>query len=279
MGQPPTPAQARLAAILRGLRDGAGLTTYELAERLGWSQARVTRIENMRTRRFTAADVEQWAEATGAPGPVRDELAQLVYEASTEARSWHISHRAGLAARQREMAEMERSATEILHFQPEAIPGLLQTEDYARRLLSFADITGKGGIDAAVRERMKRQAILRKRGRRFEYILTEGALRYRPGPRPMMNEQLGKLIAAAALPAVTFSVIPYDREARTAYIQAFMIFRTDDGPVALTEGYTKEDFLAAPVDIETLEHEFGLLRESALTGTGALDFARAVMLA
>lgn len=278
MGQPPTPAQARLAAILRGLRDGAGLTTYELAERMGWSQARVTRIENMRTRRFGARDVEEWAEATGAPAPVRDELAQLVYEASTEARSWHISHRAGLAARQREMAEMERSATEILHFQPEAMPGLLQTEDYARRLLGFADVTGKGGIDAAVRERMKRQAILRKRGRRFEYVLTEGALRYRPGPAPMMGEQLGKLVAAASLPAVTLSVIPYDRPARTAYIQAFMIFRTDDGPVALTEGYTKEDFLAAPQDIETLEHEFALLRESALTGTEALNFARAVML-
>ena len=279
MSQPPTPAQARLAAILRGLRDGAGLTTYELAERLGWSQARVTRIENTRTRRFAAVDVERWAQATGAPEQVRDELAGLVYEASTEARSWHISHRAGLAARQREMAEMERSATEILHFQPEAIPGLLQTEDYARRLLGFADITGKGGIDAAVRERMKRQAILRKRGRRFEYILTEGALRYRPGPQHVMSEQLGKLIAAAALPAVTLSVIPYDREARTAYIQAFQIFRTEDGPVALTEGYTKEDFLAAPVDIETLEQEFTLLRESALAGADALDFARAVMLA
>jgi len=177
------------------------------------------------------------------------------------------------------MAELERSATEIRHFQPEAIPGLLQTEDYARSLLRFADITGKGGIDAAVRERMKRQAILRKRGRRFEYVLAEGALRYRPGSRQMMSEQLGKLVAAAGLPAVTFSVIPYDREARTAYIQAFQIFRTDDGPVALTEGYTKEDFLAAPVDIETLEREFALLRESALTGADALDFARAVLLA
>lgn len=278
MGQPPTPAQARLAAILRGLRDGAGITTYALAERLGWSQARVTRIENMRTRRFSARDVEQWAEATGAPESVREEIAQLVYEASTEARSWSISHRAGLAARQREMAEMEGSSTEILHFQPESIPGLMQTEDYARRLLTFADVTGKGGIDAAVRERMRRQAVLRRRGHRFEYILTEGALRYRPGPESMMSEQLGKLVSTAGLPAVTLRVIPFDREARTAYIHAFMIFRTEDGPVALTESYTKEDFLAAPQDIETLEREFALLRESALAGAEALDFARSVML-
>jgi hypothetical protein len=177
------------------------------------------------------------------------------------------------------MSVLEHSATEIAHFQPEAIPGLLQSENYARRVLAFADVTHRGGIDAAVRERMKRQAVLREPGHRFEYVLTEGALSWRPGPQSLMAEQFGKLVAAASLNDVTFSVIPYDREARTAYIQAFMIFRTDDGPVALTEGYTKEDFLAAPVDIETLEHEFALLRESALVGADALDFARAVMLA
>ena len=47
-------------------------------------------------------------------------------------------------------------------------------------------------------------------------------------------------------PPSRFSVIPFDREARTAYIQAFMVFRSPDGPVVLTEGYTKEDFLADP---------------------------------
>ena len=46
MSQPPSPSQQRLLSILRGLRAGAGLTTYQLAERLGWSQSRVTRIEN-----------------------------------------------------------------------------------------------------------------------------------------------------------------------------------------------------------------------------------------
>ena len=281
MSHPPSPARVRLAAILRGLREGAGMSTYDLTEALGkgWSQTRVTRMENARGEKPPKlADVEAWALATGTPEAVRDELAALLKAAGSESMSWHVSHRGGLAARQREMSALERSATEIAHFQPEAIPGLLQSENYARRTLAFADVTHKGGIDAAVRERMKRQTVLREPGHRFEYVLTEGALSWRPGPQSVMAEQFGKLVATASLNDVTFSVIPYDREARTAYIQAFQIFRSPEGPAVLTEGYAREDFLADPREVEVFEHTFAVLRESALVGEDALDFARFVML-
>ena len=278
MGQPATPAQVRLLAILRGLRDGAGMTTYQLAERLGWNQSKVTRAENGRVR-LSTADVTQWAQATGADESIREELSQLAYSAATEARSWHISHRAGLAARQDEMGRMDRSATHIAHFQPSVIPGLLQSEGYARRVMTMGDVTGRGGIDRGVKARMKRQAILRERGRRFDYVLTEGALRWRPGPAAAMEEQLGHLLAAAAFPAVSLSIIPFGREARTWYSQGFAIFRgMPDGPEVLTEGYTKEDFLRDERDVETYERIFALLRESALTGPEAAEFARAAIL-
>ena len=277
MSHPPTPSQQRIAALLRGLRDGAGMTTYQLADALGWSQSKVTRLENGRTQ-ATAEDAEAWAQATGAPKSVRDELSSLAYAAFTEARSWRSSHRGGLAARQREMGEMDRSATEILHFQPSVIPGLLQTEHYARRLLTMVDVSRRGGIDAAVTARMNRQAILREPGRHFSYVLTEGALRWRPGPKALMEEQLGRLLAAASLPAVSLGIIPFDREARVAYLHGFAIFRGADAPVVLAEGYTKEDFLADPRDIEVYESIFAQLRESTLTGNAAADFARAVIL-
>jgi len=173
---------------------------------------------------------------------------------------------------------MDRSATEILHFQPSAIPGLLQTENYARRLLTMGDVSSRGGIDAAVTARMSRQAILRESGRRFDYVLTEGALRWRPGPKALMEEQLGRLLAAASLPTVSLGIIPFDREARVVYLHGFAIFRTPDAPVVLTEGYTKEDFLADPRDIEVYEGIFALLRESVLIGDAAAEFARSVIL-
>lgn len=278
MSQPRTPAQVRLRAILSGLRDGAGLTGDQLAERLGWSQSRVTRIETGK-RKVSRAEAEQWADVTGADENLREELSHLAYSAATEARSWRISHSAGLAARQREMAKMERSATEILHFQPSVIPGLLQTEAYARLVIPMGDVTGQGDVDASVRERMRRQRILRERGkRRFDYVLAEGALRWRPGPKELMEEQLGKLTAAAALPSVTISVIPFDRVALTWYAYGFAVFRgVPDGDLVLAEGYATENFAADPDDVEGHEAVYGRLRESALTGPSALDFIRTIL--
>src|SRR5579872_3070198 len=134
MSQPPTPAQVRLRAMLRGLRDGAGLTTDQLGERLGWSQSRVSRIETGK-RRISRAEAYEWGRATGADEAASRDLSDLAYTAATEARSWEISHQAGMAARQREMGRLDRASSEILHFQPSVIPGLLQTEAYARLVI------------------------------------------------------------------------------------------------------------------------------------------------
>src|SRR5258708_20667611 len=116
-------------------------------------------------------------------------------------------------------------------------------------------------MEAAVKERMTRQSVLREHGRRFDYVLTEGALRWRPGPKGMMEEQLGKLLGASALPGVTLSIIPFDREARAVYSHGFAVFHVPGGPIVLAEGYTKEDFIADPRDVDVYQRIFSLLRE------------------
>lgn len=278
MSQPPSPSQQRLTAILRGLREGTGMSTYRLAEVLGWSQPKVSRVERGAIR-ATADDVDAWAEATGADAATREELSALAYSAWTEVRSWRTSHRGGLVARQREMARMEHDATQIRQFQPEAIPGLLQSENYARRTLAFADITGKGGIDVAARERIRRQAVLRDPGSRtFDFVLGEGALRWRPGPPELMEEQLGHLLAAAALPAISVSVIPFDQEATAAYQHAFTIYSIPDASTVLVEMYHGETFPSGRNDIDMYERLFATLKESALTGGDALMFIRSAIL-
>lgn len=276
MARPTSPSQQRLAAILRRLRSDAGLSTYQLSEALGWSQSRVTRIERGLIA-AVAADVEAWADATHAPQGVREELASLAYQAWNEARSWRASHRRGIAARQREMTQLESSSTTVRHFQPEAIPGLLQSPSYARRVLQIADVTGQRDIDEAVAARLERQQILHETGRQFVWILVEGALRWRPGPVDIMAEQRDHLLAAARLPAVEIAVIPYDQEARTAYIHPFTIYDTPGAPLVLTEQYTSETFISAPGDIALYEGIFATLRESALTGAEALEFIRSTL--
>ena len=277
MSQPPSPSQQRLLSILRGLRAGAGLTTYQLAERLGWSQSRVTRIENG-VIQASADDADAWAEATGADPGTRADLSALAYSAWNEVRSWRVSHRGGLAARQREVSQMEHQAAEIRQFQPEAIPGLLQSEAYARRTLELADVTGKGGADAGARARIKRQSILREPGHTFDFVLGEGALRWRPGARELMTEQLGHLLAAASLPSVSLSVIPFDRDAVQAYQHAFTIYRIPDAPTVMVEFFHGETFPSLPAEIELYERLFANFKDSALQGDEALAFARSVIL-
>ncbi len=277
MSQPPSPSQQRLLSILRGLRAGAGLTTYQLAERLGWSQSRVTRIENG-VIQASADDADAWAEATGADPGTRADLSALAYSAWNEVRSWRVSHRGGLAARQREVSQMEHQAAEIRQFQPEAIPGLLQSEAYARRTLELADVTGKGGADAGARARIKRQSVLRESGHAFDFVLGEGALRWRPGARELMTEQLGHLLAAASLPSVSLSVIPFDRDAVQAYQHAFTIYRIPDAPTVMVEFFHGETFPSLPAEIELYERLFANFKDSALQGDEALAFARSVIL-
>lgn len=277
MSRPPSLSRQRLAAILRRLRDDAGLSTYQLSEVLGWSQSRVTRIERGLTG-TTDADITAWANATNAPQAVRDELTDLAYEAWNESHSWRTSHRRGLAERQREMGRTERSCTAIRHFQPESIPGLLQSPSYARLLLEMANITGQQDIDEAVAARMERQQILREPGREFRYILAEGALRWRPGPVEVMAEQrdhlLGKL---AALPSMSLAVLPYDQVARNAYIHPFMICDNPTVPSVLVESYAGEKTIYNPDEIAVYEDVFAQLQESALTGDEAVSFIRSVL--
>lgn len=276
MSQPPNPSHERLAAIMRRLREDSGMSTYQLAEALQWSQPRVSRMERGRVT-ATADDVEAWAGATRAGPDVRDELSRLAYEAWTEARSWRVSHRDGIAGRQRSMGETERQAVRVRHFQPEAVPGLLQAPAYARRVIEMADVTGQRDIDAAVSARMERQRVLRDPDRDFRWVLTEGALRWRPGAPGVMAEQREHLLLAAALKAVDLAVIPYDREAREAYIHPFTVYDLPGAPMVLTEQYSRETEISDPGEVAVYERVFATLRESALSGDEALEFIRSVM--
>jgi Domain of unknown function (DUF5753) len=153
------------------------------------------------------AEIEAWARATAATADDVGELAAATLEQiATEARSWRLVNRLGLAPRQREIAELEKSAHTIRIFQPVMVPGLLQIADYARRVMEMTYTAGPD-IPAAVAVRMQRQTILYDQDKRFEFIVTEGALRWRPGPAKLMRAQLDRLASLASLPNVTLNLV------------------------------------------------------------------------
>ncbi|MGH8887987.1 MAG: helix-turn-helix domain-containing protein [Egibacteraceae bacterium] len=262
----------RLAALLRDLRVAAGLTGEELGARCGWTQSKVSKIETGRTPP-QVGDVEAWARATGAPEEVRADLVERAEAALTEASTWRAELQQGLAAKQQRVGQLEAEATSIRVFMPSAVAGLLQTAEYARRVFTLADVTGQRDIPAAVTARLERQQILYDETKRFEFVLTEAALRWRPGPPSMLLGQLGRIASLDSLPSVEIGVIPFTVEATTLHPETFTILGGED-TLVLVETVTAELAVRDPRDVAAYVDLFGRLREQAVFSeamTGLLD--------
>jgi transcriptional regulator with XRE-family HTH domain len=173
-------SREQLGNRLRQLRQGAGLSGDALANRTGWSQAKVSRIERGKTLP-SRQDIDLWVAHTGASRQVGAELLELLETTVTSATAWRTLHRLGLRHRQVEIAERERQASAIHVFQPTMVPGLLQTAEYAKRVMEQGNPSAQQDIAEAVEARLERQRILYDESRQFEFLITEGALRWRPG--------------------------------------------------------------------------------------------------
>lgn len=215
-----------------------------------------------------------WAEATNATPEEVAELGGLVQRLATEATSWRILHRLGLTQHQRELGELERAARGIVVFQPTMIPGLLQIADYARRVMSQGNPMAQADIAQAVRERLERQTILYDQTKHFEILLTETALRWRPGPTELMRAQLDRLISVASLPNVSIGVLMLDQEAPDAFLHPFVIFELDDEALVTVETYSAEMQVNDPQEVAVYRRTLDRLREIARWGDQAIEAIR-----
>jgi transcriptional regulator with XRE-family HTH domain len=271
-----SPDRRGIAAALRTLRARAGLSTYELATQLGWSQSKVSKME----RGQTAADpddVGAWARATGADEGTAAGLVTQAEAAANQMRSWQTVHGQGLASRQREVADINAAMTRHREFAPDVVPGLLQIPGYAIRVLELADVSGRGGVPEAVAERMNRQSVLYDPARSFHFVLTEGALRYRAGPREVMHAQAEKMISVMTLPNITLSVVPFTATPSALFMSGFVIYDIPENPVVLVEILSRELQLRSKWDLRLYEETFARLQDSALTGQAAEALIRDAM--
>lgn len=273
-----------VAVGLRRLRSSAGLSTYELAARLGWSQSKVSKME----RGQTAADpddVAAWARVAGADPATTASLVVRAEDAASQMRAWPTVLRHGLATRQQEVAQINAASTQHREFDQNLIGGLLQTPPYAMRVFELADPSGersspagRGKVTEAVATRMNRQAILYDPARSFEFVITEGALRFRIGPREVMHGQAEKIISVMQLPHVSVSVVPFTATPAALFLSAFVIYDLPDGPMVLVELVSREIQLRSTSDVRLYEQTFARLRESAVTGRAAEDLIRDAMI-
>ena len=234
----PTPRQ-QLAAELRRLRDAAGLSTYRLAELTKLSQSRVSRIETGKSIP-RPGEITAWVRECGATA---DEAAQLSELATVAARPsatpWRSSEPGGVVEAQERVGEREREAGTIRAFHPTGIyAGLLQTADFARHMM---ELTGTPDVGAGTAARLNRQAVLYDPAKTFEFLLTEAALYWRPGPPMMQVAQLAHIRQLMTLPNVTVGIIPSNVQAPTFFNEGFTVYEDRaEGDTSMVEVETVE---------------------------------------
>jgi transcriptional regulator with XRE-family HTH domain len=253
------PARSRLAERLRRLRLHAGLSGEELGRRCGFSQPKVSKVENAR-QTPSIPDVRAWAEATAASEQEAAELVALAEAVLTQARSWHDELASGVAAKQARVGELEQATRHLRVFQTEFVPGLLQTAEYARGVFTLVQEFGAIDVEAAVAARLARQQLLYDQTRRFEFLVTEAALHWRPGTNTMLAAQMRHIANVAALPHVDVGVLPLDARA-VAFHHSFVVH---DLHLVTVETASRELHITDPDEVASHVRRFEILWSAAL---------------
>jgi len=195
---------------LRQLREEAGLNGKQLAERLRWQPSKLSRVENGK-QTVSPEDLAEWADGLGVSTPIRDGLLAELHDSRLEYATWKQQLAAGTFDRQHASLRREAGATSISVFESAIVPGLLQTPEYARHVLTGVMQTygTTDDVDAGVRARIERQAALYDPTKRWRFLMTEAVLLYRLAPAQIMLAQLDRLTMLAGLDSIEIRIVPF----------------------------------------------------------------------
>jgi transcriptional regulator with XRE-family HTH domain len=227
-GTGPTVLRMILGRQLQALREKAGMSYEQAAGAIYSSWYTVRRMEKGEGG-FKPLTVKSLLMAYGITD-VReiDAFLELARDASKP--GWWHSFDDVLPAWFKVAVGLEESATLIRAYEPQVVPGLLQTEDYirAQTTASFPAATGEE-VERRVALRLARQELLRRPAPpEYWVVMDETVLRRPVGSREVMRGQVARLIEAAEMPAVTIQVIPFSAGWHPALYGMFWIFRFPD---------------------------------------------------
>jgi transcriptional regulator with XRE-family HTH domain len=263
----PTFRRRLLARELRKLRAERNMTTAQVAEAMDVGQPWISRIETG-TRGIQIKDLKYLLDVYDVlDGEYRDNLLTLAREARQ--RGWWHAYRDVLPPRYAEYIGLEAEAAEILKFEALSVPGLLQTEDYARSMMldGFTEIT-ESEIERRIEVRMARQSILTgERPPRLWVIIDEAVLRRCVGGHTVMREQLNQMIEVAKLPKVTIQVIPFGSGAHPGTAGSFAIIRFAEAtdPIPYIETIAGDLYLERQSEVETCTLSWSFLTAKAIS--------------
>lgn len=248
-----TTSLAAFASQLRSWRLRMGWTQVEMGTKVGYSASLVSGVETM-DKAATADFATRCDEVFGTPG--------------TFATLQGLVAREAYPAFFAPVIPFERDAVRIHGWELGAVPGLLQTESYARALIKSgrpqdsADV-----IDRLVAARMERQEnVLGEDAPLLWYVLDEGALRHVVGGPAVMTEQMDRLLAASAIPGIVVQVLPFGADNHAGADGPISVYEFAESPsVAYTECYSGGRIVEGRAEVADLMTVVSLVRASALS--------------
>jgi transcriptional regulator with XRE-family HTH domain len=273
----PTVKRRRLAAELRHRREQAGLTIDDVAERLEWSTAKISRIENARVG-VLPRDVKFLLGVYGVPNTDPGYEVLLTLARESRQKGWWQQYGEAVPDWFEVYVGLEAEATGLSSYDAEFVPGLLQTGDYARAVHRASLINASDEeIEQWVKVRMARQELLTSADApQYWLVLNEAVIRRVVGGRSVMHEQLLRLAEATKQPNLTLQVVPFSAGAHAAMDGSFIILSFPDPTdphIVYIEYKTGALYLEKPPEVQRYTLMFDHLRAAALS----VDASRALI--
>ncbi|MFD9218650.1 helix-turn-helix domain-containing protein [Streptomyces sp. NPDC060064] len=261
----PTVRRRRLGQELRRLRELKGMTAEEVAERLLVSQSKISRLENGR-RSISQRDVRDLCGVYEVEDHrIVDSLMQMAKD-SRQQGWWHAFGDIPYSV----YIGLETDAASLRVYEPQVVPGLLQTRQYAEALIAGAlPESGTTDIEKRVSVRLRRQERINdaEHPLRLWVVVDEAALRRLVGDKQLMREQLEYLVELSQLPHVTVQVLPFEMGAHPGINGQYAILEfpdASDSSVVYIEGVTSDLYLEKANDVQKYSVMYEHLRAQAL---------------
>lgn len=262
----PTVRKRRLAAELRRLRKERGLTREQIAERIGCAPVTITRIETGQSG-ARVGEVALMLEVYDVTGDEREALLQVAKDARK--RGWWHQYSSTMPTWFQVYVGLEGEAASVQDYQSEVVPGILQTEAYARATyLAEAVVPPEEEISRQIKLRMERQERLlgAEIAPDMWFVLNEAAIRRQVGGGVTMRDQLDLLLQVSHRSNVTLQILPFTAGAHPAMQGGFTIlgFPEPADPSTVYVEYRQGSlYLEKPDELDTYVLIFNHLRAQA----------------
>jgi transcriptional regulator with XRE-family HTH domain len=253
-GEPePSDSLRTFGAVVQGLREHAGLSREEFGRQVGLSKHTIASIETGR-RMPDPTFVDRAEPALGNTGALRRAIA-------------HVRRQAGLASWFRQWARMESSASAVCTYECRLVPGLLQTEAYARALFEGRlPLLSDEEIATQLTARLERHALLKNPHVAFNFVLDEHLFLRRSGGVDVTRELIGHVLEISARRNVEVQILPLSMGVHPGLNGPIVLLETPENRwFAYSEGQETGQLVSDAKAISVLQLRYAKLRSQALT--------------